>query len=321
MNITSEWSLLEKIHRKVSGHYKNESLIEGIGDDCAVFSINEATYGLLTTDIFIEYTHFKKAFSSPFQVGLKAMTANISDIASMGGYAAYAVVSLAIPRDIEEEYVLQIYDGLLAAANGPGVDIVGGDISLSKQINLNITLYGTVDKNAIIKRDGAQVGDTIYISGTLGKSKAGLEILYEETEEYPSLVEKHLSPLSRYNIVDVIHNEYSPTAMIDVSDGLLSDLGHICRQSNKGCKLNGDTFPIDRELQRYCSHKEKDFIDYFLTSGEEYELLFTSSILKEPAVFSDIPITPIGTIMDKGNILISDGREKPFEFVGFDHFK
>ncbi|MCP4134458.1 MAG: thiamine-phosphate kinase [bacterium] len=325
MPIKSEWKLLDKIGETIGsrGLPCPRDLTTAIGDDCAVFRIGPDRYGIFTTDISIESTHFIIGKSSPQNIGYKAMSANISDIAAMGGKSRFAFVSLGVPPHIEEEFILSLYNGMLEAAGSAGTVISGGDTSRSRELVLNIALYGEVSGRKPVLRDGAQTGDTIYLTGTTGDSMAGLELVMEENKdlhkEFRSLIEKHTRPTARFSMVDFILKNYSPTSMIDISDGLLSDLGHIAEKSGKGFLLNKEKLPVSEDLKKYSLLFNKDPYKFVLESGEEYELLFTSS--KKAALESGVPITSIGTITDSGFSLSINGIKKDIAIRGFDHFK
>ncbi|MCU0822498.1 MAG: thiamine-phosphate kinase [Spirochaetes bacterium] len=330
MKINSEWKLLEAIKSKIEneGLKTSPDLAVSIGDDCAVFEIDDSTYGLLTTDISIENVHFKLGMIPLEDIGWKAMTGNISDIAAMGGVPLYAVVSLAIPGAFTEDDVLSLYEGMLQAANPAGISIAGGDISKSGGLVINIALYGRVPKSRLVKRKGAAADDIIYVTGTLGDSMAGLEILLScdsgLMKKFPGLVAKHKRPPVRFNILNDIMNVFSPTAMIDISDGLLSDLRHICEAGSAGFRLIEKNLPVSGELISYAEMKGENHFNYALTSGEEYELLFTSSkkladLMK--LTINGIPVLPIGEIIDSGFLIQRGGKIEEIEIDGFNHFK
>lgn len=330
MEIKSEWDILAKIKSAIDtrGVRKPPRLIMGIGDDCAVFEVNGDRYGLITTDISIEDRHFRRALSSPQDIGFKAMMSNISDIASMGGAAQYAFISIGIPQSCAEEYVLALYDGMIDAANMAGVALAGGDISKSAHLVLNIALYGEARKRHLTTRSGAKPGDIIYLTGALGDSRAGLEILLSgETsaaDRYPALMEKHNRPVARFGIVTEIIQMFNPTSMIDVSDGVLSELWHICEESKCGFRLIEDKIPLSADLRRYAAEKNRGPLDYALHSGEEYELLFTSpkDITRTMSVnINKIPVTVIGSITEKGFVTVRNSREAEAPISGFDHFR
>ncbi len=330
MKIKSEWKLLEAITERIKwdGIKPPSDLVLSAGDDCSAFRINESTYGLLTTDISIENVHFKIGMISLEDIGYKVMTANISDITAMGGEPLYAVVSLGIPDRLSEEDVLALYGGFIEAANPAGVSITGGDISRAAGLIINIALYGTAARKQLVKRSGAGKGDIIYMTGTAGDSKAGLEIILSGDagmmKQFPGLVEKHKRPGSRFNIIKDILNVFSPTSMIDISDGILSDLRHICEASSVGFEIFEANLPISKELAAYAEIKCEDKYNYALTGGEEYELLFTSTktladLMK--LTINGISIVPVGKIIERGFFIKRGERLDEIAIDGFDHFR
>ncbi len=330
MRIKSEWELLGSIKNLIDkeGLAKPGDLLKSIGDDCAVFKLSGSGLGLITTDISIESIHFRRDISCCEDIGFKAMMGNISDITAMGGKAKFAFISLGLPEGFRQEDALSVYKGLTQAGNMAGAVIAGGDISKAKEMILNIALYGEVKRNKLIKRDGAKTGDAIYTTGDLGASMAGLELLLlkkqKKIKEFPVLIDRHKRPIAKYAIIDELIDKFKPTSMIDISDGLLSDLRHICEASNCGFKLVEDCLPVSGELRSYCAQLKKTPVEYALNSGEEYELLFTSEkLLKKPIILGKekISVTPIGEITYKDYYIIRDNTELKIPISGFDHFK
>ncbi len=330
MRITSEWDLLRKIRERVgrSGLPAPSWLVRGIGDDCTVFEIDESRLGLLTTDISVEHVHFTREFGDPGDIGYKAMMGNVSDIASMCGAPRFAVVSLGLPADTGEEYVLALYDGMLAAANLAGTIVAGGDTSRSDTLTLNIALYGEVAKKKLVTRDGARPGDIIYVTGSTGDSMAGLEILKSgdraRAARFPELIQKHTRPLARFGIVQEISQAFSPAAMIDVSDGILSDLPHICEESGTGFVIDAGALPCSAALRAFTDETGSDPRTYALESGEEYELLFASPRDVSPTMnvnINGVRVTAVGKITEKGFSIMKDGALIRAGIGGFDHFR
>lgn len=301
--------------------------MKSIGDDCAVVRLAGGKCALLTTDISIEGVHFTREFSPPGDIGWKAMTGNISDIAAMGGRGRYALVSLGIPCDEDEEYVLKIYDGMIEAASTAGIAVAGGDISRAGELVINIALYGEADEPGIVYRSGARDGNYLYVTGHLGASRAGLELLRDQSlprAGYEGLIARHRKPVARHDIVRDIIAQFSPTAMIDISDGLLSDLRHVCEASSAGVLLRAGMIPVTAELARFAKERGRGALDYALNSGEEYELLFTSEKWLADTMhltINDIPVTLIGEITDRGFVLEDAAGKKEISVQGHDHFK
>ncbi len=329
MKIKSEWSLIAQIKKITAVHSeKAGGLIIGIGDDCAVTEIGSSRLGLFTTDISIENVHFKPDYSSPEDIGYKAMTGNISDIYSMGGYPKLAFISLGIPQYINESFINSLYKGFIEAGKETELAIAGGDTSGAQELIINICLYGEITGEKPILRKNAQKGDTIFVTGTPGASKAGLEILQSGSkdliDEFPELVKRHRRPEIRHDLIEVIRKRFNPTAMIDISDGLLSDLRHICSESRKGFQLIKKSIPLSEELKRYCRLTKKDPAQFALESGEEFELLFTSSKSAESIgkdTLTKYGISAIGTIGESGFCIITETGGKNINIKGYEHFK
>lgn len=315
--INSEFSLIDSIKERVNRTQELSGKIFGIGDDCAVYRITDNRYGLFSTDISIENVHFDLSYTSLFNAGYRSMTANISDIFAMGGKPVLALVSLGIPPHFTSPMIAELYDGMLACAVKYGTFIAGGDTSKSAEFIVNISIYG--ETSSPVYRKGAEPGDRIYITGNTGLSMLGLEILSRKIDrnEFPRSVEKHLRPEPCGELVDIILKEYKPTSMIDISDGLISDLGHICSANNCGFELYNDKIPADSEIFKFCMDKKLNISDYTLYSGEEYELLFTS----KKDIIDNNQITCIGNITSDGYTLISEGSKSAIKINGYDHFK
>ncbi len=313
--ISGEWDLIKKIKAQVNSSPVPAGLIKGIGDDCAVYQIDEKRYGLFSTDISVENIHFKTGYTSFNDIGFRSMAANISDILAMGGKPLFVLSAITVPSRIDNNAVEEIYNGMLNCASLFGVSIAGGDISRGETLSLCISIYGETDNP--IYRNGASPGDYIYITGDTGRSKAGLEILMEgmNFEKYPSLAERHLRPTPFMNI-QMIKEIFSPASMIDISDGIISDIKHICAESRKGFSINCDRIPLHDELEKYCNYMGKESIPYALSSGEEYELLFTSQKLAE----NIDGVTLIGEITERGEIYTRSGREWTPPVKGYEHF-
>lgn len=315
--INSEFKLIESIKDRVDKTQGISGIISGIGDDCAVYRISHNRYGLFSTDISIENVHFDFSYTSLFDTGYRSMTANISDIYAMGGKPVLALVSIGLPAHFTSQMIDELYDGILTCASKHGTFIAGGDTSRSDQMVVNISIYG--ETSSPVFRKGASAGERIYITGNTGLSKLGLEVLKGKMNRagFPLSSEKHLRPDPRGGLIDSIIEDYQPTSMIDISDGLIIDLGRICKLSNCGFELFGDKIPADPELKNFCAVKKIDVTDYSLYSGEEYELLFTT----RQEICDNKQITCIGNITSDGYTLISSGSRIAVELKGYDHFK
>ncbi|PKL35725.1 MAG: thiamine-phosphate kinase [Spirochaetae bacterium HGW-Spirochaetae-1] len=329
MPINSEWDLLDRITKQIRSGLPEHlpDLLTGIGDDCAVYRLGPDRFGLFSTDMSVESVHFITGKSSPEDIGYKAMTGNISDVSAMGGACRLALVALGVPPGTEEDYIASLYKGMTEAASMAGLAIAGGDISSSKELVISISIYGETAGYDPVLRSGARPNDTIYITGSLGECRAGLDLLMNDDPAgmtaYRGLTEKHDRPPCRASIVEPLMKLFKPTAMIDISDGLLSDLGHIVKESGRGFLLKEELFPCTPLLRSYCAEKGLEPENIFLNSGEEYELLFTSAARPGEAAgeINGVAVTPIGTILDKEYFIEKQGAKIPVTLSGFDHFK
>jgi thiamine-monophosphate kinase len=307
-------------------HADANNVILGIGDDCAAIQ-NNRQYWLVTTDLLTEGIHFDLRFITFYQLGYKSLAVNISDILAMGGEPEFFLTSLAAPSDIMAEDIEALYSGIRDLAVQFNISLIGGDTTAAQNHCLTIsgTLIGKSD--AIIRRKGASVGDKIYIAGYPGQSSAGLAILQKLQKPIdldnlavsdPSLVpfapllRRHLTPTPK-----ALRTNAAITAMIDVSDGLLQDLNHICEQSQVGFAVPTDKIPISQSLLEASVWLNKDPLEFALRGGEDYELLFTSPDDLTSAYFH------IGDIIAHDRIIIdSQGVERHYQNNGgYDHFK
>lgn len=324
-----EFSLIDRIRRRFP--LPKRPLLIGIGDDSAVFRPKRDTDILLTTDLLIEYIHFDLRYISFRQLGYKALAVNISDIAAMGGIPRYLVVSLAIPGGLDIKDIDELYKGIGILAKRFGISLAGGDTSASKKgIFISITLLGDVEPGIAIARSGASVGDSIIVTGSLGDSSAGLDVLKKRENAgrgYSYLRKKHLMPLPRVDEGRFLATNKLATSMIDISDGLLSDLSHILDESGVGAELFLDKIPISASLRRYAARVGASPLRFALSGGEDYELLFTASKASTQKVVSspllnETGISVIGRITkDKGIRWAGDYKIEEESLKGYDHFK
>lgn len=313
----SEWDVIKSIRSRVGERPASGDSIRGIGDDCAVYTISEGRCGLFSTDISVEDVHFDLRYTSYHDAGYRSMSANISDIYAMGGNPVLALIALAVPQHTTQDEIDRLYEGLAASASKNNTFIAGGDLSRSDKLVISISIYGETANP--VYRSGATPGDYIYVTGKPGLSKLGLDLLRQgdDCTTYPDAKRKHLTPDAQNELLDPILSLFSPTAMIDISDGLLSDLGHICEESGTGFILDTASLPVHDEIKKFCKGDTSQIHDYILRSGEEYELLFTSGILSDEKE----GITCIGTITGSGYALRRGDILEPVEIKGYDHFK
>lgn len=282
-----EFGLIDHLTKDIK--LTQPSSVKGVGDDAAVVD-NKGRQTLITTDLLLEGIHFDLVYTPLKHLGYKAAVVNFSDIYAMNGKPQQITVSLGISKRFSVEDLEDFYNGLKLACEVYGVDIVGGDTTSSLTgFTVSITCIGMVDKERIVCRDGAKNSDLIYVSGDLGASYMGLQLLEREKSVFDGnkdfqpdfggreyLLERQLKPEARKDIVQLLEeNGIVPTSMIDLSDGLSSDLLHICNRSNVGCQLFEDRIPIDYQTAVMAETFNMNVTTVALNGGEDYELLFT----------------------------------------------
>jgi thiamine-monophosphate kinase len=322
-----EFGIINRIRKWTSP--SAPALVQGIGDDVAVMEMGPRTL-LATTDILIEGIHFERSWMDPYRLGKKSLAVNLSDIAAMGGTPKYFLVSLGLPKHLPFSFVSRFYFGLRETAKRHRVDLVGGNISLSEKMVINICLLGEGKRKDLIFRKGARVGNELFVSGTLGDSALGLKLLQKKgLQGRPrKLIEKHLSPFPRVELGQALAQHRCATAMIDVSDGLLSDTRHIMEESGVGAIIWENRIPLSPSYRRTSPLYSKDPVHMALSGGEDYELLFTAPPEKRGKISAlsrslKIPITCIGRILPKEKklrIVRNDGKTYVPSRFGFDHF-
>lgn len=310
MKALGEFGLIDLLASKV-GH--GVELVKGIGDDCAVLD-GEELYTLLTTDMLVSGDHFNTEWQTPGQIGWKSMIANVSDIAAMGGYPLWSLVSLALPENIQVEFLEEIYDGMLSASERYGFTIIGGDTTHGDILVINIVMIGRVEKDVLCLRSHAQVGDLICVTGDLGKSWAGLELLRAGKTGY---TDYHLEPSCRLEEARKLAPHVN--GMIDVSDGLASEVLHICQQSGVGAVVEKEKIPISEKTRETGVLLDKDPYRWALSGGEDFELVFTlpESELKS---IKGVRYTVVGEIIKEGRYLMDAGKKVELK-GGYDHFR
>jgi len=319
--------------------YHSPQTILGIGDDCAVYRTSDERCQVISTDALVEGVHFDLKTHSPEILGRKALAVNVSDIAAMGAEPKLALISIAIPDRFSVTFLNQFYRGLNRASKEYKIELVGGDtVSSPKHFFINISIIGDAKGNRIFTRKGAQVGDKIFVTGTLGDSSLGLKILSSSRKKWKGraawkkiLTHKHLSPQPRLALSQALaKSKLSITSMIDISDGLGQDMSHICRESDVGANLRESCFPRSKALIKFCDINKLESKSLVLSGGEDYELLFTLSPesdnkLESYSITTDVPVTFIGEITDTpGQISLvgENGKRKILQKPeGFNHFK
>ena len=309
----------------------------GIGDDAAVIRQSDGRVQVYTTDALIEGVHFDRTFMPMEHLGFKLMSVNVSDLAAMNVSPEYATITLGLPKNITVEHLRTLYEGIKKACDAYGMTVVGGDTTSAHALTLSVTAWGAADADAVVRRDGAQVGDAICVTGDLGASYAGLKILADERKRlesegddfepaldaFPYVIRRHLAPPAQEaSVRRWAEAGFRPSALIDISDGLSSEIHHICEASAVGARLFAPALPIHPETRNVADHFGDDVDVYAFFGGEDYELLFTApdaalETLDETTytIVGEVTDASKGVLVEQGN-----GKAQPMRPGGFDHF-
>lgn len=331
-----EFGLIDHLTRAIQ--LEQKSTVKGIGDDAAVLDFSSYKT-LISTDLLLEGVHFDLRYVPLKHLGYKAVQVNLSDIYAMNGMASQVTFSIGLSSKFPLEAVEEIYEGALIACKKYNVDLVGGDTSASKQgLVISVTSIGFAEESKIVYRNGAGEGDLICVTGDLGGAYMGLQLLEREKaiflenphiqpdlEGKDYIVQRQLKPEARKDIVELLaEKDILPTSMIDVSDGLASEVLHICKQSSKGCKIYEDKIPIDQMTYDTAFNFGIDPTVCALNGGEDYELLFTIRQEDFEKVKGLLDITVIGHITepDAGCEMISKSNKvHPLKAQGWNSLK
>ncbi len=307
-----EFALIEYLTKSATTSLP--STVLGIGDDAAVLQHKGET--VVSTDMLIEGVHFDLAYMPPKHLGYKAVAVNLSDIYAMNAQATQVLVSLALSNRFSLEVVEELYAGIHLACKTYGVDLVGGDTTSSQQgLQLSVTALGIAPKTGAVLRSGATENDLLVVSGDLGGAYMGLQVLARENEvfkanpqhqpdlePYSYLVERQLKPEARKDIVQLLQDlDLQPTAMIDISDGLSSEVMHLCKQSGVGCRVYENKIPLDPQFISVCEEFNLDSTTIALSGGEDYELLFTIKQTDFDKIKGNPNLTVIGHMTAAGD--------------------
>ncbi|MFV0540834.1 MAG: thiamine-phosphate kinase [Aestuariibaculum sp.] len=308
LNDLGEFGLIEHLTK----HFKiaQKSTIKGIGDDAAVLKFDKKI--VVTTDLLVEGVHFDLSYMPLKHLGYKAVIVNLSDVYAMNANATQITISLAVSNRFPLEAIEELYAGIETAAKIYNVDVIGGDTTSSnKGLLISVTAIGEVGQE--IYRNGAKPNDLLVVTGDLGGAYMGLQVLEREKEvykvnpnsqpdleQYSYIIERQLKPEARKDIVKLLKNlDVMPTAMIDISDGLSSEIMHLCKQSNVGCDLYEDKIPLDPQVISACEEFNIDSTTVALNGGEDYELLFTVSQTDYLKIKANPNVTVIGYIKEE----------------------
>ena len=334
LNTVGEVGLIERIRQSTSAPTHVET-VRGIGDDAAVFDWG-TDYGLLATDTLVEGIHFDLTYVPLKHLGYKAVTFGVSDIAAMNGLPVQVMIGIGLSSRFPVEAVVELYEGIRAACEAYNVDLVGGDTTASRSgLILSVTVLGKVPKDLITYRNTAQPNDVLCVTGDLGAAYLGLQLLEREkqvfladpnmqptlSEERAYLVQRQLKPDARTDIVHELRDlNVRPTAMIDISDGLASELLHLCRQSNTGAVIFDENIPIDDQTHLAADEFKISPVTAALNGGEDYELLFTVRPQEFEKIATNARITAIGYLTNNPDQIVLStkaGQQTPIRAQGW----
>ncbi|MBP2655753.1 MAG: thiL [Firmicutes bacterium] len=326
LNEVGEFGLIDLI--KEGAVVDPASLVAGIGDDAAAYIPSPGKLELLTTDMLVEKVHFDLTTTSPWQLGYKAVAVNLSDIAAMGGRPRHIIVSLGLPADVAVEFVVNLYNGMKEICREFGVNIVGGDTVASPHgLVINVAVTGEVEPTAIVKRSGAKPGDVVVVTGTLGGSACGLELLsrrgWEDYDFAWPLVMAHLTPRPQVSIGQKLA-ALGATSADDISDGLASEANELAKASGVRVRLYAEKIPLAPELEQAAQMLGKRALDYALFGGEDYQLVFTIG----PERFAGLPqdagrFTAVGEVTEGegATLAYQAGKAVKLKPKGYNHFR
>jgi len=329
-----EFGLIDRLDRllKSEGVHGSGATL-GLGDDCAAIRPRAGMDLLVTCDAFVEGRHYLPDRISAFDLGRRAMTVNISDIGAMGGWPLYALISLGLRAETPIADIEAIYRGFLFELNPLDAAVIGGNLTKSDTPFIDITLIGEVEPDILVKRSTARPGDAILVTGWPGQSAAGLNLILAASSdadlEAEPLVQYYRTPGHRLREGRAIGQARLATAMIDTSDGLLGDLGHICQESRVGAELLVDQLPVSAELKSAAEQLGKDPYELLLGDSDDYELIVTcrtenvADVQKIVAQAGDAPSAIIGRLTEEPGIRLKwpSGRVTEAAAAGWDHFK
>lgn len=331
-----EFGLIDRLTEQIQ--LKNESTVKGVGDDAAILDYGERQV-VVSTDLLTEGIHFNLMYVPLKHLGYKAVVVNLSDIYSMNAIPKQLTVSIAISSKFSVEAVEELYSGIYLACEKYGVDLIGGDTTSSLTgLTISITALGEVEKDKAVFRSGAKPNDLLCVTGDLGGAYMGLQLLERENEVfkvnqnvqpklegYDYILERQLKPEARADIVEAFKKlEIKPTSMIDISDGLSSEILHLCNNSKVGCNLYEDKIPMDFQTKQMAEEMNINPLVAALNGGEDYELLFTVSLEDYEKIKNDPDFTIIGHMTEEtegANLVTGSGTAIPLQAQGWNHGK
>ena len=320
-DIGGEFSLIERLAKQAP--LTHPDLVAGIGDDAAVIgnAFPNGDYLLLTTDMLVEHSHFRRDWSSADEIGIKSVACNVSDIAAMGGRPTFMFVAIALPHDTAVEWADGLYRGMAGACRRYGVVLAGGDTTHGDHITISISLMGRVAPADLCLRRHARPGDLLCVSGAVGGAAAGLAMLAAGMAPPADLRQKHLAPDCRLDVAPLLAPRVG--AMIDISDGLAAEVNHICDQSDTGAELVLTDIPIAPSVVEAATLTGRDPYEFALSGGDDYELLFSVTPQNRRQLEKQgVEVTAVGRVTDAAAgrwLRLADGRRVPLR-GGYNHF-
>jgi thiamine-monophosphate kinase len=334
----SEFDFIASLRQRVNASaLKSESLIAGIGDDAAVFRSSSGKENVITADLLVEDIDFRRSTTPPFLLGHKALAVSLSDIAAMGARPLWSLISIGVPEDVwQTKFVDHFYGGLLELANHYGVQLIGGDTSRTNEnIVIDSVVAGECAAGTAVMRSGARPGDQIFVTGSLGAAAAGLRLIErgahlaeqnladEDSQKLDHVLIRQLRPEPRVGWGIVLGEERLATAMIDLSDGLSSDLNRLCEASGVGASIDSSLLPIDSRVVELCGRRALDPLQLALHGGEDFELLFTvksADVARLPRKVDGVEIKRIGEVTTGGVKILEGARVWELKPGGWIHF-
>lgn len=329
----SEFELIRKIIKKLPGTHPD--VIIGAGDDTGVIKMPDGNYLLATTDSQVDGVHFLSKIAKPLDIGSKSIAVNVSDIAAMGGIPTFCLVSLILPKILNDDYVDKLYDGIIKECKRYDIQIIGGNISAGKELVVDIFMLGKTTPDQLLLRRGAKPGDIILVTGDFGGASGGLQLLLDPKLEVSAgnrkiLLLRQFIPTPRIKEAQVIAGLKLATSMIDVSDGLGADLGHVCESSKVGARIFEEKIPISDAVREIAGKTGRNLWELAVNGGEDYELMFTAPKSTVDSIISSVKqetgtdVTVIGEILPETEgkwLALKNGKTIQLPVEGWDHFR
>lgn len=335
----TEFDFINSLKQRVANATTNQSLVCGIGDDAAVFRSTAGKETVITVDLLVEDVDFRRTTTPPYLLGHKALAVSLSDIAAMGARPLWSIISIGVPEEVwETDFVERLYDGLMDLANRYGVQLIGGDTSRTPEsVVIDSIVTGECAAGAAVMRSGAKPGDQIFVTGSLGGAAAGLRLIErgahlaeqnlgdEDSQKLDHILLRQLRPQPRVGWGIVLGEERLATSMIDLSDGLSSDLNLLCTASHVGASIDSSLLPIDTHVTELCGRRALDPLQLALHGGEDFELLFTvkpGDVARLPRRVDGVEIKCIGMVRELAEgVKITEGpRTWELKSGGWKHF-